>query len=262
MTFKVEGLTHSTVINGTEVSTYVTATAKQDANGDYEDDVLTINWALYEGIKDEGTPYMRGTFEVNNGERTQFEFGKRLKANTTSSLWMTASGVNSGISIKRNIQVTTVDLILSRSSKFSPLTLYSSTVKPIMYCNVSGAITKQLLFYVDNELVNEQILDYNNNGEKSYTINTATLEHGTHTARFELYSYENNKQGAGPEPIEFEFAYNSGSNDLPIIWIGSYKNEYYNYDKIQIPFLAYDPKVPTNTIVNFYKDAKILESKQ
>ena len=262
MTFKVEGLTHSTVINGTEISTYVTATAKQDANGDYEDDVLTINWALYEGIKDEGTPYMRGTFEVNNGERTQFEFGKRLKANTTSSLWMTASGVNSGISIKRNIQVTTVDLILSRSSKFSPLTLYSSTVKPIMYCNVSGAITKQLLFYVDNELVSEQILDYNNNGEKSYTINTATLEHGTHTARFELYSYENNKQGAGPEPIEFEFAYNSGSNDLPIIWIGSYKNEYYNYDKIQIPFLAYDPKAPTNTIVNFYKDAKILESKQ
>ena len=45
MTFKVEGLTHSTVINGTEISTYVTATAKQDANGDYEDDVLTINWA-------------------------------------------------------------------------------------------------------------------------------------------------------------------------------------------------------------------------
>jgi hypothetical protein len=55
---------------------------------------------------------------------------------------MTASGVNSGISVKRNIQVTTVNLTLSRSSKFSPLTLYSSTVKPIMYCNVSGAITK------------------------------------------------------------------------------------------------------------------------
>lgn len=260
MSLKATALEHSTIVNGTAVSTTVTATSAKDDNGEYVDETLTVVWSLIEGTNTAATPYMSRTFIVNNNEPTVFNFGEYLKPNTQSTLILNAQGVNSGVNKNpKYLTVDSVELTLQQHVKFSPLTLYTDSVKPILYCTVSGDIKKRLLFIVDEEIVSEQI--FSDNGEKFWALDTNTLAHGTHSVRFELYSYDNDKQGLGPDPIEFEFAYAKTGVNTPIIWTGNYAFKYFSYDKIQIPFLAYDPLAPTSTEVDFYKDAALLESK-
>jgi len=61
------------------------------------------------------------------------------------------------------------------------------------------------------------------------------------------------KRGLSIEPIQFEIAVKGDSNK-PIIWLGAYQKEYYNYDDIKIPFLVYDPENTDLTSVHLYKN--------
>ena len=56
------------------------------------------------------------------------------------------------------------------------------------------------------------------------------------------------------EPLTFEIAVKDSSSLLPIIWLGGYKSEYYNYDDIKIPFLVYDPENTDTTRVHLYRN--------
>ena len=67
----------------------------------------------------------------------------------------------------------------------------------------------------------------------------------------------------GPAPLVYEFPFKKIGYEYtsPIIWIGSYKDVYYSYDKIQIPYMVYDPMSPNDTHVEFYKGSEWLEAK-
>ncbi len=51
--------------------------------------------------------------------------------------------------------------------------------------------------------------------------------------------------------------YDSSSDYLlPIIWLGNYQSDYYNYDSIQIPFMVYNPASPASATVNLKKNGQ------
>jgi len=45
------------------------------------------------------------------------------------------------------------------------------------------------------------------------------------------------------------------SSSMPIIWLGDYNAEYYQYDSIKIPFRVYDPNATLGTTVTLFKDS-------
>jgi hypothetical protein len=45
------------------------------------------------------------------------------------------------------------------------------------------------------------------------------------------------------------------NSEKPIIWLGDYKSEYYQYDSIKIPFRVFDPKNSFNTTITLFKDS-------
>jgi hypothetical protein len=62
----------------------------------------------------------------------------------------------------------------------------------------------------------------------------------------------NGRKGVKVEQgLNFEIAVVDAAQDAPIIWLGTYKKEFFEYDDIQIPFLVYDPN-NTTVKVEFY----------
>jgi hypothetical protein len=45
------------------------------------------------------------------------------------------------------------------------------------------------------------------------------------------------------------------NSQKPIIWLGDYNAEYYQYDAIKIPFRVYDPNATLSTTVTLFKDS-------
>jgi hypothetical protein len=67
-----------------------------------------------------------------------------------------------------------------------------------------------------------------------------------------LYQSIDGEKGMSVEaPLSFEIAVDAGE-ETPIVWLGEYSKEYYNYDAIKIPYKVYDPKNEEVT-VNFVK---------
>lgn len=246
---------HSTIINGHDAIAIINAKSATDDYGEALDEKLTVTWTISE--QGSSVSYAKGTFVVDNNVPYEFNFGAKLQENSVSVISFQVTGIGSGTSTIKSITMATIELTLKKSSTFSNLVLYNAAQPLIMSCDVSGNIKKILYFIIDGEVRQTQILEPNQVGTRSATI--GVLDHGYHTARLELYSYDNDIQGSGPEPLEFEFAYVGDSTD-PIIWLGDFKEQYYSYDKIQIPYMVYDPSSPTAEVL-FYKGSEILESK-
>ncbi|MBO7210882.1 MAG: hypothetical protein J6V44_07720 [Methanobrevibacter sp.] len=60
--------------------------------------------------------------------------------------------------------------------------------------------------------------------------------------------------------MAFEIACKDGFSNLPIIWTGSYKDTYFNYEKIQIPYMVYNPK-GDSSVVKFYNNGNEIAEK-
>ena len=256
----VQEVVHGSIINGQPANAIVTVKSDTDDYGEPNNEKIAVQWNLY--ISGSTVPYMSGSFVADHDVPFTFEYGTRLRENTTSDVKFSATDSNGKVYTK-GFTVSTIELTLTESTTFSKTSLHNPTVDFKLACNIKGLIQKKLVFIVDagtdNEQIDEQILSTSTTG----TIQSKAfpLKHGSHTARIELYSYDNGIQGEGPEPLEFEFAYVEPGNTTPIIWLGDFNDIYYSYDKIQIPYLAYDPNTPTSAPVTFYKGSSLLESK-
>ena len=88
----------------------------------------------------------------------------------------------------------------------------------------------------------------------SFDIDPSDATNGYHTVEVRLYQSIDGKKGAQVEPLRFEIAVWDGKTKTPIIWLGDYKSQYYNYDIIQIPFRVFDPQNTESAVVYFKRN--------
>jgi hypothetical protein len=237
----------STLINGQAIGIKFTATSGVDVDGSVMDDRLTVRWQLEAKSGTSYTLYDQGLLDVESGVESIFELGEKLRPDATSRLTMQAVGVNSGESTSKYIEVVASELKLTQSANFSALNRYAPDNVQLQ-CNAIGSMNKILKYYFDGDLINTVKLAASAENFQSYLVPTQYTSHGSHTIRIELWQAivvsGNWKEGIMVDPIEFEIGVFHAADKTPVIWLGEYQNEYYNYDPIKIPFLVYDP---TNT---------------
>lgn len=258
----LESLETSNLINGQIC--YITYSPKSGIeDGEVMDSRLTVNWVLSEVIGTSTIDYAQGIIDVDEGGTYTFEFGTKLRDNTKSRLTMWAAGMNSGESKKKYVDVMTADLRLEQSANFSNLNYYRPNAVNLQ-CNAIGAMDKILEFWFDDELLISRTLDENSDNFQSYTVPEAKAAHGNHSCRMELYQGIQNgseiTKGLHAGTVSFEIGVVAQGETDPVIWLGDFKEEYYNYDNIRIPFIVYNPENTAQAVVDLKKNGIPLPS--
>lgn len=264
----VETLATSNLINGKSQVVYYTATSAKNNAGKIIDSTLTISWNL--AYTEDGgvtyTTYATGQIDnVPTGVRQSFDFGSQAKQSATSRLTFVASQMNSTSTVTRAFTFNTSSLTLKKSSSFNNLAPFEIT-NIVISCTQTGNMDKYLDYYWDGELISTVELTASSVADQSIKIHEVlnaagkTIAHGYHTVKIVLSQRINGAHGLSVEPLEFEIATKVANNDKPIIWLGSYQNQYYNYDTIQIPYRVYDPKAVDRAEVHLYKDSIEIDS--
>ena len=254
----VDSLPTVNLINGRSQEVTFVATSAKNKKGNSYDSILTINWKLE--YTDDGTNYNQynsGTFQVPDGEKYAFEFGKLAKDDASSRLVLVASQTNHSSTVTRLITFKTSKLELQESSSFSNLSYFDPN-KLVLQCNVNGAMDKIVEYYFDNEDEPFLSMPLTANATTLQSVNVSqytTVTNGYHKVWIRLFQSINGKKGIEVDPLIFEVAVYDGLDPQapPIIWLGDYKDEYYNYDTIQIPFRVFDPQAE-NPIVHFKRN--------
>ena len=107
----VDSLPTVNLINGRSQEVTFVATSAKNKKGNSYDSILTINWKLE--YTDDGTNYNQynsGTFQVPDGEKYAFEFGKLAKDDASSRLVLVASQTNHSSTVTRLITFKTSKL--------------------------------------------------------------------------------------------------------------------------------------------------------
>lgn len=259
---KLESLPTVNLINGYSQLLYFTATSAKDKKGEPKDDKITIMWTL-EYTDDGGSNYSQynsGSFQVDSGIRTSFEFGKLAKDSASSRLTLKASQTNDTSTITRSVEFRTSRLQLSESSSFSNIS-YFDPKKLTLQCNVDGDMDKIIEYYFDDEDVPFHTEALSESASRLQAVSVAQyvsadkMQNGAHKVWIRLFQSINGEKGIEVEPLIFEVGLYDGIDPMapPIIWLGDYKEQYYNYDTIQIPFRVYDPQAE-NPIVHYKRN--------
>ena len=248
-----------TVINGQDVEINVTAFALLNEQGNPRDETLALSWSIVDLAT--GTIEANGTKQLQHGVRDSINLGPHLWHSTTSECTMYVLGINSGKSDTKTFQITTSELELTHSSTFSNITPFmkgSTTFTFNTIGNLEKIITVEFdkgrdTYYYQEQKLTPQEQEY------SITIPQDKANHGYHTVSVELYQdLGNGRKGVKVEPgLSFEIAVVDAVQEAPIIWLGDYKEQYFEYDDIQIPFLVYDPN-NTEVKVEFYNSGVFL----
>ena len=261
------------LINGKEATIQVSAISGKDFDGSVLDDRLTIYWSLSErtetGVLSQ---YLQGSFSIDasteeNTVWETFEYGTKARHSTTNVLTMYAKGSASKESREFTYEFHTSTLDLLQHSNFNNVNTYQPSGVNI-YCSTIGDLEKIIFYYFESEgemvCLNPRgtVLPAGTN-EPSFTVPEALATHGPHKVRIELYQYVNGRadMNSAATPIEMEIAVVDSSKTTPIIWLGDYKSEYYQYDSIKIPFRVYDPQATLSTNITLFKDSTKMSSR-
>ena len=254
------------LINGKSASISIYGVSGKDYDGSILDERLTVYWFLSErtstGILSE---YARGTFPIaastdDNPVWEEFEYGTRARHSTTNVLTMYVIGSASTQSREFSYEFYTSDLQLLPHTAFNNVNYYSPGDVTI-YCSTLGDLEKIIYYYFEYE---DEMIPLNPNGnvvragttEENFVVPAVYTTHGVHKVRIELYQYINGRadKTSAATPIEMEIAVVDRSSSLPVIWLGNYNNEYYQYDSIKIPYRVYDPANTLSVTVTLFKD--------
>lgn len=254
ITVNITPLERDTYIFGEKSYITITPRSKLNKQGVNVDTYLNVNWTIQTS---DGKQSISGMLEnVKHDVPIEFEFGSKLFANQFNYISFTASGLNSG-SMKGPVStaISCVKMSLKEHNEFSALTLFNTDLN--MVCQVEGQVEKILEWYFDGNLVRKDILTKDVEGRQSCPVKNVT--HGAHTVEIRLYQSLSGDYGTAVAPLTFEIACKDGYSTLPIIWTGNYKDVYFNYEKIQVPYMVYNPKADS-TVVKFYNNGtKIAE---
>ena len=249
----------SSLINGQDAIAEIQVFSGIDVNDSLLDEKGQLTLTITLQAKDSSgifTTYYTETIpDLDHEQIIQFNFGKRAKESATSKLIVIAEGVNGKTSNEKTMgQFTMGELTLSLSENFKNNIQFKANSVNIQ-CNAIGNMNRVLDFYFDNELIETKTLSIGDTGRNvvcevhKYLDN---ISHGYHTVRIELHQLINGEPKIGVTPLQFEIAVD-GNETEPIIWLGDYKSEYFNYDDIEIPYYVWVPFKSSYT-VTLYKD--------
>ena len=263
----VEPLSTVNLINGQSAKVYFTATSAKNAKGNEIDSIITITYTLaYTEDGTNYTTYKTGSEQFPSGVRSEFEFGEIARLSSSSRLTLKATQQNAEGSISRNVIFTTSKLELTPDTNFSNLNTFDANAVTLR-CNAVGSMNKIVEYYFDDPDTPIYVENLKENDSENRTINVQTvggnrvnLTHGSHEVWIRLFQSVNGRKGIEVNPLHFEIAIRESGNTKPIIWLGEYQNNYYNYDIIQIPFRVFDPNSPASATVHFKKDNKELDN--
>lgn len=255
------------LINGKNASIEIYAISGKDWDGSILDERLTVQWTLSEKLETGVlSQYAQGNFpiEASSDENPiweTFEYGTKARHSTTNVLTMWVTGSASVASREFTYEFYTSNLELLTHSNFNNINTYTPSDVNIQ-CSVIGDLEKIIFYYfeVDGDMIclnpNGDILPAGTN-EPVYTVPQNLATHGSHKVRIELYQYINGHADltSSATPIEMEIGVVDASQNQPIIWLGQYNSEYYQYDSIKIPFRVYDPTATLSTTVTLFKDS-------
>lgn len=256
----------SYLVNGKEAFIQVNAISGRDIDGSYLDEKLTIHWTLSEqantGVISQ---YLQGDFQIDASTAEEpiwanFEYGSKARISTHNILTMWATGSASTDSRSFEYHFYTSDLQLLRHESFNNINIYPSENINIT-CTTIGDLEKIIYYYFETNgetiLLNEGGTPVGaGNVEASFSVPASLATHGVHKVRIELYQYNNGVTlySTAATPIEMEIAVVETNNLFPIIWLGDYNTEYYQYDSIKIPFRVYDPSSTSGATIQLFKD--------
>ena len=265
----------TSLINGQEASISFSATGLIDSFDVLVDPSVTIHWELRQitgsGASEVETTYWTGNDisvnlqlegETGKGRGTGsgiINFGRYLMDDAVSCLVVYATSNNvSEPSYVKKLRLTTENLRLKYSAGFSPL-IQRSPDNVILSCLTEGKMQRIIRFWFDDELVGEEILSGEVSEDTTAVVPTRLTTHGSHVCKIELFQAQQDENGepiAGLSvtPLEFELAVVDPTSNMPFVWLGEYKKEYYNYDNISIPFAVYDPRNTIETTVYLKKN--------
>lgn len=218
---------------------------------------LTVNWSLIDA--DTEQVYYQGTaMTVEHDKVETLKLGEYLKNSTNTIIQLQATGINhEGPSAIRQASVSTVEMYVEQTSRYSPTFKYDST-NVSLECNAIGNLSKILEWSVDGGVVETTYLNASSTNPQTFSIPQKLATHGSHLIEINLYQNlgdsENPRKGIASKPLKYEIAIVENGNFKPIIWLGDYQEVYYNYDTIQIPIMVYDPANTSKAEIHLYKN--------
>ena len=248
------------LVNGQPFEINFTVKSALDENDQPLAEEFTIYWSLID--EDTKQVYYNGTpkTKVKHNQMDSLVLGDYLKFNTNTIIRLYATGINHDeASSTREASVSTVEMYLQQTSDYNPINTYTEG-KTVLYCNAVGNLSKILKWSVDGTVLKTEYLNSNDTNPREFEIPESYSKHGYHTVLVELCQNLGNetspKEGLSANPLQYEIAIvkEGDSNQPPIIWLGDYKNSYYNYETIQIPYMVYNPTNTSMAEIHLYKN--------
>lgn len=271
--------TSGTVVVGSDIVIYFTATSMNDADGMPIDTTLSIEWELTDTLTN--TVYQRssgiGAFTVSSGVLSSIIFTPYLRQGTTK-ISMRAIGSNhSQSSYTRELTITLTELgIVVTGQDYDNRPIYNATSALTFTCDLTGDLLKIVTYEISyiNNLGQEDIFtkDYIIDNISTQTVTLAisqdmqqaglSLNHGSHKVTIRAFqnlgTSQNPVKGASSTPIYLNVVtYEPGSNQPPIIILKEdYSSKtYYEYDSIRVQYAVYNPaNASTSATVVFLKN--------
>lgn len=264
-------------INGRPASFHIKAESAKDANDEPIDTTLNVYYELYSADEVRYFSSRPISFETGVADYdgvvgvvdTDIDISENLQHSRTSILkvWVEASNHDTPKSYVRSATISNSELTLSKSSGWKPTTRYPVSGFSIN-CSVVGSINKIVEFYYDDMNTPAETAYISQNVADSvvnFNVSAQDATHGYHTVCMRLYqnlgTEQKPKKGFETDPLKYEIAVidENNVNAKPVIWLGDYSDQYYNYDTIQIRYLVYDPSNTSKALVHLYKDKVEIE---
>ena len=240
----------SVTVNGQSIRVYFTPKSEKDSDGNLLDKTLNVSWATsYDlGNGNKGTQYNSSVaaIQVSSGEQAYFDIV--LRNSISSIITLTVAGPNHDLPRSVDLPaITSSELSLSHTTRFNAATIYKKN-NVIAECEVVGNLYKILTYSFDGVEIKEVSLRPTDSTSQQFTFPLYLCTHGNHTIQIDLYFNSSNNvdnpvrdKRINVTPLKYEIAVVDDSVLTPIIWLGNYKEIYYNYDTISIPFMIYNP---------------------
>lgn len=225
--------------------------------------------------------YLTDSKTAQHGVPFTYDVTKYLRDDAETQIICTAQPSESNIfSVPSNsVTITTHGLsLIWNEISFSSISPFENKTINVA-CEMTSSVARILDLYFDDQLIYVEKYDSNNaTSQFYYTINNATtikdedgqntgvsienlLTHGAHTIKAKLsLSKTDGTRGGGTNFISKEIALLDDPK-MPLIWLGDFKEEYYTYDTVYIPYLVYDSeKTSDGTEVHLYKNGIEIDS--